>query len=311
LLSSILRKAVVEETPLLIDNPYPLSYLEEEQLPSDLVEALRYENPDAEPNEIEDALQEVMDQLRDAPSSEFRAPSSEFDVPDSDFGAFDTEPGVFDPDLEPRTSNLETDELRAQDSELAIEILESARHEAQQVLAQADERAAEIERAAYDKGYEEGVEAGKAGGEEQAAELIKQVLAIVDQATDLHDTMLREAESEMVALCLEIARKIIQSELRTNPDVVKSVVSAAVKKINGSPRVTIKVNPSQVEAVRAHWDAAFGAGYREKEWIVEGDANVSLGGCVLDTKYGSIDARIGTQFTEMQKTFALLLGTSE
>jgi flagellar assembly protein FliH len=155
------------------------------------------------------------------------------------------------------------------------------------------------------------VAAGRASGEEQSAEMIKQAVAIVDAATELHDSMLREAESEMVALCLEVARKIVQSELRTNPDVVKNVVSAAVRKINGSPRVTIKVNPGQVEEVRAHWDVAFGPDYREKEWVVEGDPNVSVGGCVLDTKYGSIDARVGTQFGEIQKTFALLLGTSE
>jgi flagellar assembly protein FliH len=245
---------------------------------------------------------------------ESRVLSPRLEVEDLEFGSFEQSEALegeadswAPPAEDPR---LQTPDPRLQTPDPGP-ILEDARREAQQVLSQADERAAEIERAAYDKGYEEGVEVGKASGEEQATEMVKQVLAIVDQATELHDTMLREAESEMVALCLEIARKIIQSELRTNPDVVKGVVSAAVKKINGSPRVTIKVNPNQVEAVRSHWDAAFGAGYREKEWIVDADPDVGVGGCVLDTKYGSIDARIGTQFTEIQKTFALLLGTNE
>jgi flagellar biosynthesis/type III secretory pathway protein FliH len=91
--------------------------------------------------------------------------------------------------------------------------------------------------------------------------------------------------------------------------VVKSVLGAAVQKINGSPRVTIKVNPAQLEAVRAHWQSAFGPDYREKEWAIEGDPQVGPGGCLLETKYGSIDAQIGTQFGEIQRTFALLLGT--
>jgi flagellar assembly protein FliH len=188
-------------------------------------------------------------------------------------------------------------------------MVDGARGEASQVLAEADARAAEIEGAAYSKGYEEGLSAGTTAGEQQAAEMIQQVAAIVDQATELHDGMLHEAEPEMVALCLEISRKIIQAELRTNPDVVKSVLGAAVQKINGSPRVTIKVNAAHLEAVRKHWLTAYGSNYREKEWIIEGDANVTPGGCVLDTKYGSIDAQIGTQFAEIQKTFALLLGT--
>jgi flagellar assembly protein FliH len=165
-------------------------------------------------------------------------------------------------------------------------------------------------KAAYDKGYHEGLAGGQTAGEDQAAAMIRQVTAIVDQATQLHDSVLRDAEPEMVALCLEIARKIIQAELRTNPEIVKSVVAAAVEKINGSPRVTIKVHPDQVESVRAHWLQAFGENYREKEWLIEGDPTVYPGGCVLHTKYGSLDAQIGAQFAEIQKTFALLLGTA-
>lgn len=315
--SSILRKASVEEAPLLIDNSYAVPYADEQQIPSDLVEELQFENPDAAPDEIEDALKEVMDQLRE------QAPAADLEEADlTGFGEV-AEPAEVEADAWTLADDIPDSgaaeaaftpaepELMAPDPAAANELLEGARREAQEVLAQADERAAEIERAAYDKGYEEGVAAGRASGEEQSAEMVKQAVAIVDAATELHDSMLQEAESEMVALCLEVARKIIQSELRTNPDVVKSVVSAAVGKINGSPRVTIKVNPGQVEEVRAHWDAAFGADYREKEWIVEGDPNVTPGGCVLDTKYGSIDARIGTQFSEIQRTFALLLGTGE
>jgi flagellar assembly protein FliH len=319
--SNILRKAPIVDAPLIIDSTYELPYLDDAQLSNDLVEALQFEHPDAAPDEIEDALQEVMDQLRDQAADasllipELVDDSAELGLLDIDeadpaeaFGeSFGLPASEFEPEAQPFAAGPG---LTPPDPSEASELVENARREAQQVLAQADERAAEIERAAYDKGFEEGVEAGKAVGEEQAAEMIKQVLAIVDQATELHDIMLRDAESEMVALCLEIARKITQAELRTNPDVVKGVVSAAVKKINGSPRVTIKVSPNQVETLREHWNAAFGPDYREKEWIVEGDPNVGAGGCVLETKYGSIDARIGTQFAEIQKTFALLLGTN-
>ncbi|MBV9120667.1 MAG: hypothetical protein JOZ39_08150, partial [Chloroflexi bacterium] len=162
--------------------------------------------------------------------------------------------------------------------------------------------------AAYDRGYREGLTNGTTAGQQQAAEMIKQVTSIVDQAAQLHDTMLHEAEGEMVALCLEIAKKMIQAELRTNPDVVKSVVAAGVERINGSPRVTIKVNPDQVDMVREHWQQAFGPNYREKEWIIDGDQSVEAGGCVFETKYGVLDARIGSQFSEVQKAFGLLLG---
>ena len=310
----ILHKAVFEEGPALIDNAYFVpEVVEQGPSPTDaLVEALQHEHPDVEPDEIEDTLQEVLDQLRDATpeggavDGELEGPELNLDFLDAEEGARELEDALPDVEAPPPAAAVAEDTGAA-----AAELLENARREAQQILAEADDRAAEIERAAYEKGYEEGIAAGKTDGTAQAKQMLEQMVAIVDQATELHDTMLAEAESEMVALCLEIARKIIQSELRTNPDVVKSVLSAAVKKINGSPRVTIKVNPSQLESVREHWDAAFGPDYREKEWAIEPDPNVAAGGCVLDTKYGSLDARIGTQLGEIQKTFALLLGTGQ
>jgi flagellar assembly protein FliH len=316
--SKILRGAVFEEDPLLIDNVHLLAYPAEDEydVTDHLVEALQQEHPDTAPDEIEDVLAEVMDQLRQTSTEEDEAPLLGEEEPAAELVEAEVE-------LEPAASaEVESAAVAAvaqAEAEAAVEqarqttatLLEDARREAATVLAEADDRAAEIERAAYDKGYEEGVAAGKASGEQQATELITQVTAVVDQATELHDTMLHEAEAEMVALCMEIAQKIVQSELKTNPDVVKNVLASAVKKINGSPRVIIKINPGQIDTVREYWESTFGPGYREKEWTIEADPTVEPGGCILDSKYASIDARIGTQLSELQKTFALLLGDVE
>lgn len=325
--SSILRRAVFEDEPLVIDNTqvFEVEVEPPPTLAENLVEELQQEHPDAEPEVIEDAVQDVIDQLMsgDVPEAPSVAESPALDVED-DTMEFDDRPPEAEGPLEPAFEVPEAapvlitpppspaaggELVQAEARRAAGETLQKARTEAAEVLVEADSRAAEIERTAYERGYKEGVTAGKAAGEEQAIQMVQQVTAIVDQATQLHDTMLREAEGEVVALCLEIARKIIQAELRTNPDVVKSVVAAGVLKINGSPRVTIRVNPDQLDLVRQHWQVAYGPNYREKEWTIEGDVQVAPGGCVLETKYGSLDAQIGSQFAEIQRTFALLLGT--
>lgn len=318
--SSILRGALFEPAPLVIDNAFELDLPAEDlNATDDLLETLRHEHPDAEPEDIEDALQEAIDTLMGSPDT--GQPPDDSDLPGSldsedpwqaQPEASSEEPGAASqvelaeelPAVGPSAAQLLDEAHRS-----AAEVLAGAHAEAAGILAEADGRAAEIERAAYEKGYEEGLTAGGAAGEEQSAQTLAQVVAIVDRATALHDTMLHEAEGEMVALCLEIARKILQAELRSNPDIVKSVLASAVQKINGAPRVTIKVHPSQVETVRKHWLEAYGSGYREKEWSIEGDANVFPGGCLLETKYGQLDAQIGSQFAEIQKTFALLLGS--
>lgn len=323
--SGVLRKAVFEDDPLLIDNSHYFAPVEEEEdVAVELAEELQQEHPDAAPEVIEGAIQDAIEQLLEDPPEEDQAPTILGDEDEElGFGFDESEPAADaevseEVDLptelpfeeEPLSiPDVTSDPVLALDDGSPDALLGNAQREAERVLAEADARAAEIERAAYDKGYEAGLAAGSADGEQQATDMLKQVTAIVDQATEVHDTMLHEAEAEMLALCLEIARKIIQAELRTNPDVVKSVLAASVQKINGSPRVTIKVNPAQVDGVRTHWQSAFGPNYREKEWAIEADPQVTPGGCILETKYGSIDAQIGTQFGEIQRTFALLLGT--
>jgi flagellar biosynthesis/type III secretory pathway protein FliH len=327
--SGLLRRAVFEDDPLVIDNSHYFPPPPEPQdVATELVEELQQEHPDAAPEIIAGAVQDAIEQLLDAPEDE-EPPAALGDGEQDEHGfGFDQEPdasagAALGLEAEPLAgAPFEEEPLAPAAPEAAGQpvapatagasvdaVLDDARREAERVLAEADARAAEIERAAYEKGYQEGLAAGSAEGQQQAAEMLKQATAILDQATELHDTMLRQAEPEMLALCLEMARKIIQAELRTNPDVVKSVLSAAVQKINGSPRVTVKVNPAQVEAVREHWQAAYGPNYREKEWVIEGDPQIIPGGCVLETKYGSLDAQIPTQFGEIQHAFALLLGT--
>ncbi|MDE3074986.1 MAG: hypothetical protein KGJ86_06110 [Chloroflexota bacterium] len=315
--SRILRAALVRPDPLVIDNSEELwmpEAAEADALP-DLMAALQEEHPEAGQEVIEDALQEAIDQLLqdDGPAPEgpafggFEAAEPARDAEPSAYAAvqLESEPLI----TPPPAAEPNVDELLAQARQTADEMIERARNEAAEVLREADSRAAEIERAAYDKGHEEGLSAGRRLGDEQAARELGQVAAIVDQATELHDEMLHEAETEMVALSLEIARKIIQGEVRTNPEVVKRVLAAAVQRINGSPRVTIKVNPADVQRITEHWASAYGPNYRDKQWLIEGDESVAPGGCVLETRYGSLDAQIGSQFEEIQKTFALLLGT--
>ena len=59
--SKVLRRAVFEEDPLIIDNefavPYEAGEFNADDAQDDLVEALQQEHPDAMPDEIEDAIQ--------------------------------------------------------------------------------------------------------------------------------------------------------------------------------------------------------------------------------------------------------------
>ena len=60
--------------------------------------------------------------------------------------------------------------------------------------------------------------------------------------------------------------------------------------------VRIRLHPDDVESVRAQ---LVDGGDVSDEWVIADDATVTLGGCIVDTTHGQIDARLDVQLAEL------------
>jgi flagellar assembly protein FliH len=60
-------------------------------------------------------------------------------------------------------------------------------------------------------------------------------------------------------------------------------------------RITIRVHPFDFETVMAEKQTLQAILGREMGMEIRGDIGVGAGGCVIETEYGAIDARIDTQ----------------
>ncbi|MCL1926690.1 MAG: FliH/SctL family protein [Syntrophorhabdaceae bacterium] len=107
----------------------------------------------------------------------------------------------------------------------------------------------EIEREAYEKGMEEGRRAGAESVKTEAAGLLSGVRAAVAGIRKLHDQVVREAESQVVELAIAIARRILIGELSDNPARVVDIVKEAIRRIERTGPVTIRVHPDLSDAI--------------------------------------------------------------
>jgi len=189
-----------------------------------------------------------------------------------------------------------------------------AKSEAQlreELLAQAQAEAADIRARAQAEGSEQGYSQGLAKAREEVrAELMpvlekfaREVQALLSQRAEI----LRSAEREIFELALLMGKKILHSELHLRPDAVASVVRHALERAVGWGRVKVQVNPEDcalLEEVRGSLDeAAEGVSLAE---IVPNPA-ISRGGCILESNFGEVDARLEMQVAEVDQALRAAL----
>ena len=124
-----------------------------------------------------------------------------------------------------------------------------------------------IEREAYEKGFASGEKAGFEMGEQKARLLLERIEGLIDELTVVKGTMVREAESQCVALAVAMARKIIMKELALKPDEIVKMAKEGLLKLERTGQITIKVNPAlydfftkhKPDLVKIHPDIVFDA----------------------------------------------------
>lgn len=170
----------------------------------------------------------------------------------------------------------------------------------------------QIEREAYQKGFEAGEKAGFEFGSQKAEVIQKRLSGILSELSAIKADLYKEMEQEIAKLALAIAKRIIHYEVGLNNEVVMHVTKAAIKAAHdGNDVMTIKVNPDDFEymikakpEVLSHIDGV-------KNINIEEDETVSKGGCVLETVYDEVDARLEQGFKEIEKAVNDMLKKEE
>jgi flagellar assembly protein FliH len=195
--------------------------------------------------------------------------------------------------------------------EEARRIKEEAEEEAKKLLAQANQRAAEIEGAAQsafekekadaaDAGFKEGREAGYAEGRAEADRLTERLQTVLERARSRREEILAETEQQIVDLALLIARKVIKIISETQKEVVKANVAEALRKIKGRGDIVIRVNLADLKLATEHIHSFIQKVEGARGIQVAEDSTVDPGGCIIETDFGEIDARISSQLAELE-----------
>ncbi|MBI4714372.1 MAG: hypothetical protein HY760_00215 [Nitrospirae bacterium] len=148
---------------------------------------------------------------------------------------------------------------------------------------------------AHRKGFQEGVEAGAAQVRQSLEAEWNALSAAAAGLTQVRERILQQAEEEILALALHAARKILRAELEQNPEGVVGIVREAVRKAVDREVLKISVNARDFEILNHRKPDLLHGMDGVKKIVFEVDESIEPGGCLIETRFGDVDARIDRQ----------------
>ncbi|WP_077621965.1 flagellar assembly protein FliH [Sediminibacillus massiliensis] len=218
------------------------------------------------------------------------------------------------PVMQRRVSDTEMNDhdegLAAEKLQEAEQLIEKAKHDAENLIKQADERITKQKQAweserhqlsdqAKKEGYLEGIEIGKQEGLKEQGRLIEEAQRVLDEAKKDYLTTLDSSEEVILELAMKAAGKIIKTEL--NGEAYLNIVKAAIQEVKEQKSITIYSSPEEYKLVLDQKDELQSITKGDAELSVYPDSQLKKGGCIIESPFGRIDASVDTQLIEIRE----------
>ncbi len=156
---------------------------------------------------------------------------------------------------------------------------------------------------AYAKGIVDGQQKLKLELDKEYTDKLYRKYEEVYHIIDDFDQKLKEYEQSferlVVGTAVELARKIIQKEVKEQ-SIINEVVKEAISKVIGANEVRIKFHPEDMKELNNYSRNLISSTTFSKIKFEEDD-RIERGGCLVETEIGNVDARISTQLEELRR----------
>lgn len=183
-----------------------------------------------------------------------------------------------------------------------IEIMRDALNKAKE---QATEIRETAEKEAREIGCAEGLKKGELDAREEFQPCLESAENIIRELSGFRKKMYSQVEREMVEMVISLVKKVIHFELSTRDDSIQEMIRLAVQSVLDKESMTIKINPADkehAENFRPELQHLFG---EIKNISFEASTGIERGGCIIETNFGTVDARMDKLGEQIDKILHL------
>ena len=153
----------------------------------------------------------------------------------------------------------------------------------------------DLKESAYTEGFMKGEEAGTESERKRLQNIFDTFDKAISELWELKEGLCLNIERGAVELALAIAKKVVSHEVSVNEETLLGVLKGALEKVIDQEKIKIRINKLDLQFINESGYQISGLTDNFKDVIIEGDDTISRGGCVIETGFGSIDARIESQ----------------
>lgn len=171
-------------------------------------------------------------------------------------------------------------------AELEAQASERERLRLEKVAVKEAEALANAERRGYQQGQEKAAAQAKA---ELAA-----LSALMVNLTKARDALLAEQEDMLVDIAYTAACRIVGEHGLTRVGMT-AMVNRLAQAAGDADQIRVRMHPQDVDLLQAH------EGQLDTRLLLQGDAAVEFGGCIVETARGTLDSRLDTQLARLRE----------
>lgn len=172
---------------------------------------------------------------------------------------------------------------------------ERVERDTREMLAKAKAQVAEIEKAAYDKGYKAGKEESLAEDQKKQQGMLAQFNVLVQSFEEDRKRLHDQYELDILSLVKLMVERVLLHEVTVNPQVIEACLKTAMSYVVQNSKIKINLHKRDLERLQQ--------ATLDKPELLEGasqvelceDPTISEGGCYLETGFGEIDATLDSR----------------
>jgi flagellar assembly protein FliH len=156
-------------------------------------------------------------------------------------------------------------------------------------------------KASYDLGRIEGEKALSEQLFKQRADLHELMQGLINSLRQAVPQVVRETETMVVSLALEVAQKLV-GDLPISVPMVEAAVRDALLQVEGTEQLTVRLHPADLELLQNSGSPVLNTPGNDGDCRFLGSPEVTRGGCLVQTRFGIVDARRETKFDLMKRS---------
>jgi type III secretion protein L len=199
--------------------------------------------------------------------------------------------------IEPAQERVERAPMRpARQAVLTSDVVEAKLNSAD-IIAQANRQKEEILAEAGRQREALFEEAKEQGRQEGLAQVTEQIARAKIQAGEI----LQQNEPSVIGLACKLAEKIIGREVDKDAQALVELCATAVENVRSARAVVLRLNPAFAAVLRERKKDLVDLIGRSVDLAIKEDPDILESGCMIQTEFGTIDARVTTQLQILQR----------